>query len=220
LYYLQGRQYSFLEQLDEAQQALGRALAINPGFARAAIALGGVEIRRANQMEDDAARLAPDGPLAQAIDGQRRGLALAAANEDGYTLAVGRAALAQSLALLCISHFNIGQLAEAETACQEAAGQASQAIAFLETTQEQRLLAQAWLAQGMAHYGQNFVVAAAGDLTAATAETNAAIAAFEQCISLGDAAFFDQVLAEKVIDSACRPNLRDAQGRLTQLEGS
>jgi tetratricopeptide (TPR) repeat protein len=220
LFYLQGRQHLFLSQLDEAQQALDRALAINPDFARAAIALGGVDITRANQIEDDAARLAPDGPLVQAIDGQRRGLALAEAGEDGYTAAVGRIALAQSLGLLCISQFNVGQMTAAETTCEAAAGQASQAITFLETTQEHRLLAQAWLAQGLAHYGQNFVAAAKGEAAAATAETNAAIAAFEQCVSLGDVAFFDEVLTDKVIKDACRPNLQAAQGRLNQLEGS
>jgi tetratricopeptide (TPR) repeat protein len=220
LYYLQGRQHLFLRQLDEAQQVFSRALTVNPDFARAAVARGSVDAYRANQMEDSAARLAPDGPLAQAIDAQRQGLALAEAQADGYTAAVARIALAQSLDVLCISQLNIGQMAEAAGACAEAAATASQALAFLETTQEHRLLAQAWLAQGLARYGQNFIVAAVGDNAAARVETAAAIAAFEQCISLGDAASFDQVLRERVIAEACQPNLQAAQDRLLQLEGS
>lgn len=219
LYYLQGRQHLFLRQLDEAQQALQRALAINPDFARAAIALGGVDLLRANQMEEDAARLAQDGPLAQAIAAQRRGLALAEAAGDGYTAAVARIALAQSQDVLCISLFNVGQMADAGAACTEAAGHAGEAIAFLDAIQEHRLLAQAWLAQGLANYGQNFIAAAAGDIASAAADTHAAIAAFEQCISLGDVAFFDQALADRVIAEACQPNLQAAQNRLKQLEG-
>ncbi len=219
LYYFQGRQYLFLRQLDEAQAALERALALNPGFARASVALGGVQAWRANQLEDSAARLGPDGPLTQAIDAQRRGLALAEGQNDGYTAALARTALSQSLGVLCVSQFNLNQIPEAGAACAEAAGQASAAVAFLDATQEQRLLAQAWLAQGLAHYGQNFVAAAAGDSAAARAETEAAIAAFEQCINLGDAAFFDQTLRDKVIAQACQPNLSAARGRLTQLEG-
>ncbi len=218
LYYFQGRQHLFLRQLDEARSALERALALNPSFARASIALGGVSAFEANQIEDSAARLGPDGLLTQAIDAQRRGLALAEAQNDGYTGAVARTALAQSLGVLCISQFNVSLLAEAGAACAEAAAQANEAITFLETTQEQRLLAQAWLAQGLAHYGRNFVAAAAGDTAAAKVETEAAIAAFEQCISLGDVAFFDQTLRERVIDQACQPNLSAARGRLDQLE--
>jgi len=220
LYYLQGRQHLFLRHLDQAQQSLTRALSANPDFARAAIALGSVEAYRANQLEDSAARLAPDGPLAQAIDVQRHGLALAETQGDGYTAAVARIALAQSLDVLCISQLNANQLAAAADSCAEAAGTAGQALTFLETMQEHRLLAQAWLAQGLARYGQNFIVAAAGDHIAARVETEAAIAAFEHCINLGDAAFFDQVLRERVIAEACQPNLQAAQDRLRQLEGS
>jgi hypothetical protein len=76
------------------------------------------------------------------------------------------------------------------------------------------------LARGLARYGQNFIAAAAGDNAAARVETAAAIAAFEQCVNLGDAAFFDQVLREQVIAEACQPNLQAAQDRLIQLEGS
>lgn len=230
LYYLQGRQHFFLSQLNEgqidqgqldaAQQALTRALSVNPDFARAAVARGGVEAFRANALEDSAARLGPDGLLARAIDDQRRGLALAEAAGDGYSAALARTSLAQSLGVLCISQLNVGGMSEAEAACGEAVQQAGQALAFLETTAEQRLLAQAWLAQGLAHYGQNFVLAAAGDNAAARAETDAAIAAYQQCIALGDAAFFDQTLLDTVIAQACRPNLQRAQDRLTQLEGS
>jgi tetratricopeptide (TPR) repeat protein len=219
LYYLQGRQHLFLRQLDQAQQTLERALAVNPEFARAAIALGGVDALRANEMQDDAARLAPDGSLAQAIDAQRHGLALAETAGDGYTAAVARIALAQSLDVLCISLFNMGQMADAGASCTEAAGHAGEAITFLDATQEHRLLAQAWLAQGLADYGQNFIAAAAGDTAGASANTQAAIAAFGQCISLGDAAFFDQVLRDRVVAEACQPNLQAAQNRLTQLEG-
>jgi tetratricopeptide (TPR) repeat protein len=219
LYYLQGREHLFLRQLDEAQAAFARALAAKPDFARAAVALGSVEAYRANQLADSAARLAPDDPLARAIDAQRNGLALAERQGDGYTAAVARIALAQSLDVLCISQLNIGQMAKAQTACDEAAAQAGEAIAFLDKTQEHRLLAQAWLAQGLARYGQNFVVAATGDTAAARAEVDAAIAAFEQCIRLGDIAFFDQVLRERVIAEACQPNLQAAQDRLIQLEG-
>lgn len=218
LYYLQGRELLFLDDLAGAQEALQRSLAANPDFARAAVALGGVDLKRAHQMQDDAARLAPDAPLARAIEAQRRGLALAETAGDGYTAAVAATALAQSLGVRCIAHFNAGQLAEADAACNEAAQQANDALAVLGATQEQRLLAQAWLAQGLAHYGLNFVTAAAGDAAGARAETTAAIAAFEQCITLGDAAFFDQVLAEKVIAAACQPNLQAAQDRLEQLE--
>jgi tetratricopeptide (TPR) repeat protein len=219
LYYLQGREHLFLRQLDEAQQAFARALAASPDFARAAVALGSVEAYRANQLADSAARLEPDSPLRRAIDAQRSGLALAEAESDGYTAAVARIALAQSLDVLCISQLNVGQIAEAQTACSEAAAQAGDAIAFLDDIPEQRLLAQAWLAQGLAHYGQNFIVAAAGDSTAARVETEAAIAAFERCIGLGDATYFDQVLRERVIAEACQPNLQAAQDRLKQLEG-
>ncbi len=219
LYYLQGREHLFLRQLDEAQAAFARALAAKPDFARAAVALGSVEAYRANQLADSAARLAPDDPLARAIDAQRNGLALAERQGDGYTAAVARIALAQSLDVLCISQLNIGQMAKAQAACDEAAAQAGEAIAFLDKTQEHRLLAQAWLAQGLARYGQNFVVAATGDTAAARAEVDAAIAAFEQCIRLGDIAFFDQVLRERVIAEACQPNLQAAQDRLIQLEG-
>jgi tetratricopeptide (TPR) repeat protein len=219
LYYLQGREHLFLRQLDEAQQAFTRALAASPDFARAAVALGSVEAYRINELADSAARLAPDGPLARAIDAQRNGLGLADGQGDGYTAAVARIALAQSLDVLCISQFNAGQMAEAADACAEAADQAGEALAFLEATPEQRLLAQAWLAQGLARYGQNFIVAAAGDSVAAKVETEAAIAAFEQCVSLGDVAYFDQVLRERVIAEACQPNLQAAQDRLSQLEG-
>ena len=157
--------------------------------------------------------------MAQAIAAQRRGLALAEAQEDGYSAAVARIALAQSLDVLCISQFNVGQMAEAKTACAEAADEAGEALAFLDVSQEQRLLAQAWLAQGLAVLRPELHRGCGRRQRRCQGRETAAIAAFEQCINLGDAVFFDQVLQERVIAEACQPNLRAAQDRLKQLEG-
>ena len=218
LYFLQGREHLFLDQVADARTAFARAASINPSYARAEVALGSVDALVSNRQEQDAARIADDSALRQAIDAQQRAMAEAEGAGDSFTAALAKAALAQSLDVLCISYVNLGQLEQAANACTDALNYADDAVAYFMDSQENRLYGQALLSQGLAHFGMNYVNDANGARDQALADLNAAIAAFTQCIAQGELAPFDKVLQEKVIAAACQPGLAQVQGRLAQLQ--
>ncbi|MCB0231438.1 MAG: hypothetical protein KDH90_20355, partial [Anaerolineae bacterium] len=218
LYFLQGREHLFLDQVDDARTAFARAASINPSYARAEVALGSVDALVSNRQEQDAARIADDSALRQAIDAQQRAMAEAEGAGDSFTAALAKAALAQSLDVLCISYVNLGQLEQAANACTDALNYADDAVAYFMDSQENRLYGQALLGQGLAHFGMNYVNDANGARDQALADLDAATAAFTQCIAQGELAPFDKVLQEKVIAAACQPGLAQVQGRLAQLQ--
>lgn len=218
LYFLQGREHLSLRQLDDAQAAFAQAVALNPTYARASVALGSVDAVKSNDQEDSAAQLAAGSLLQKAIEVQQAGLISAAAAGDDFTAALARAALAQSLDVTCIAAINVGQLDDAAKTCQQALNNADQAVAYFAQTQEYRLFAQALLGQGLAHLGLTYVNDAGGDRTQALAEAKAAQTALNQCIAQGNLAPFDKALHDKVIANACQPSLAQVQGRLAELQ--
>ncbi|MEZ4767927.1 MAG: hypothetical protein R2844_05810 [Caldilineales bacterium] len=218
LYFLQGREHLFLDQYDAARSAFDRAATINPSYARAEVALGSVNSVIANKEETDAERVADDSALRQAIDAQQRGISEAQSAGDAFTAALAKAALAQSLDVLCISHLNLGQIEQAANSCQDALNIASEAVVYFSETQENRIYAQALLGQGLAHFGLNYVSDARGDREQALADLAAAEDAFTACIAQGPLAEFDKVLQKDVVADACQPGLAQVQGRLKQLQ--
>ena len=218
LYFLQGREYLFLEQYDDARTAFARAAAINPAYARAEVALGSVNAVVSNKQEADAERVADGSALRQAIDAQQQGISAAEAGNDAFTAALAKAALAQSMDVLCISQLNLGQIEQAANACQDALNIANEAVAYFSDTQENRIYAQALLGQGLAHFGLNYVSDAGGDREQALADLTAAESAFQACIDQGPLAEFDKVLQNSVIGKGCQEGLSQVQDRREQLQ--
>ncbi len=81
LYYLMARQALFLKRYDEAEAFATQALHSNPDHPRALVVLGGVGVRRAQEMPANQS-LAEAGPLDQADAAYARAVTLAAASAD------------------------------------------------------------------------------------------------------------------------------------------
>lgn len=199
LYFFLGREHLILGNVDQAQGYFEKAVAVNPGYARAQVGLGSVFARRARETADPALRLQEPGFLSQALDRQEQGVALAVAAEEPVLEAVGRTALAKSYRLLGQTHYELDQLDAAAAALEQAIVEAKQATQLLAASQEYRLLAQAQETLGAAYLQQANLLQRAGRLAEARERAELAQQAYEACLAAGQSAPFDEFLQQVVI---------------------
>jgi tetratricopeptide (TPR) repeat protein len=93
LYYLLSRQALFLKRYDEAEGFATRALASNPAYPRAYVVLGGVGVRRAQELSAFQS-LAEAGPLDQADAAYAKAVELATASDDRRMELIARLGMA------------------------------------------------------------------------------------------------------------------------------
>ena len=93
LYYLMARQALFLKRYDEAEAFARQALASNPAYPRAFVVLGGVGVRRAQDLPV-LESLAASGPLDQADAAYARAVELATASDDRRMELIARLGMA------------------------------------------------------------------------------------------------------------------------------
>ena len=93
LYYLMARQALFLKRYDEAEGFATQALASNPAYPRAYVVLGGVGVRRAQELSVFQS-LAEAGPLDQADAAYAKAVELATAADDRRMELIARLGMA------------------------------------------------------------------------------------------------------------------------------
>lgn len=199
LYFFLGREHLILGDVDAAQGYFEKAVAVNPGYARAQVGLGSVFARRARETVDPAARLQAPGFLSQAFYRQEQGVALAVAAQEPVLEAVGRTALAKSYRLLGQTYYELDQLDAAVAALEQAIVEAEQATQLLAASREYRLLAQAQETLGAAYLQQANLWQRAGRLDEARTRAELARQAYQACIDQGRQALFDEFLQQVVI---------------------
>jgi tetratricopeptide (TPR) repeat protein len=203
LYFFTGREELFLGQSENAEASFRQALAIDPHYARAQVGLGSSFLQRARAVEPEA-RLEEPKYLAQALEGHRRGLELALMAEDRLVEAVARIALAKSYRLLGETHYFLDAYDEADRLFNLVISEVDLVIPLLADSQQYRLLAQAYEAQGAAYLQQGDILRRQQELEASRARFELAQVAYQKCIDQGDSAFFDEILRGKVIEQGCQ----------------
>lgn len=218
LYFLLGRSALFLHQDDAAEAYFQQALADDPHHVRSLLGLGTTYLQRARGLSH-VERRQPPFYLQKAIETHQQALALAQAAHDPFMVALARLALAKSYRL---QGSTAGQLAEYDDARRAFAATQSeldQALAYLLTTKQVRLIAQAYEARGAAYYQQAQVSSNQADVQASKAEYEAAQTAYALCIAQGEKAPEDQLLQSQIIEQSCRVNYTKAAEQLGRLEG-
>ncbi|HEY4691690.1 MAG TPA: hypothetical protein VIK33_20445, partial [Anaerolineae bacterium] len=231
-YFFMGRAALFLSQQktdaqdiasleQEAQEAFGQALAINPDYARAHIGLGSLYFARAQRVPPDQRLAMPE--LAQTIAEYETALSLASQSpaeiEILATLALGTAHRLEGEALL-----HAGQYAEADRAYDMAIEQIQASLDHLTDTKQFRLIGQAYLALGTAYFQKAETGVRQDDTTGSRALFEEARRAFAQCIAQEDLARAagvgeDKILTQTIIAEKCVPNERNAEEALSNAGG-
>jgi tetratricopeptide (TPR) repeat protein len=217
LYFFIGREELFLGRADQAEAAFRHALAIEPDYARAEVALGSSFRQRAQAIPPEE-RLKPPNYLQQALDHHRRGLELALAAQDPIIEAVAHIALAKSYGLMGETQIFLNAYAEANRYFDLALGEVQPAIPMLKDTRQYRLMAQAYEAQGAAYLQQGLILRGQGKTAESRARLELARTAYQSCIDQGDKAFYDQILRQQVIEQGCQRYMNVTQERLQKLD--
>jgi tetratricopeptide (TPR) repeat protein len=217
LYFLIGREALFLGHTDQAEQALLRAVAINPEYARGQAALGSTYYILA-QATPPSDRLRPPVYLQMAEERHQLAVQLAGRQGDGLVEALARVALAKSYRLRAETAYLADQFDEARRAFTLVDEQLAQAIPVLQAIHQYRLLAQAYETQGAARLQEADIARRAGDRQQAVAMLDQARSAYLRCIDQGKADELDQLLDDLIVDQYCRPNLATVDRVKEQLE--
>jgi tetratricopeptide (TPR) repeat protein len=218
LYFFIGREELFLEQSEEAEASFRKALEIEPGYARAQVALGSTYRQRAQTVKPEE-RLEEPNYLERALVNHTKGLELALATEDSVIEAVARISLAKSYRLLGETHYFLDDYDEANRYFDLAVAEVEQAVPLLADTRQYRLLAQAYEAQGAAYLQQADILRRGQAIEESRANFELAKTAYQQCIEQGDKAFFDEILREEVIAQGCQRYHDVATEYVQKLEG-
>jgi tetratricopeptide (TPR) repeat protein len=202
LYYFEGRAALFMDFYDEAEAALHKALASNPAYARAQIALGSVYLDIAQTLESPQQRLAEPRNLDQAVASYQQALDLAHQANEPLTEVIARLALAQAYRLQAGTYHALGDDDQANSLFDQAIQDLHLVVDPLATAGQYRLLAQAYSALGAAYTQQAQLRQVRGDLQASKGGYQAALQAYTSCIAQGDRAPEDDILRADIIDHA------------------
>jgi tetratricopeptide (TPR) repeat protein len=216
LYFFIGREELFLGHSEQAEADFRHALAIEPSYARAEVALGSSFRQRAQAIPPEE-RLKQPNYLQQALDHHRRGLELAMSTQDPLIEAVAHIALAKSYRLMGETQLFLDAYAEANRSFDLALGEVQQAVPLLKDTRQYRLLAQAYEAQGAAYLQQGLILQGQGKTAESRAHLEMARSAYQSCIDQGDKAFYDQILRQQVIEQGCQRYMSVTQEHLQKL---
>jgi tetratricopeptide (TPR) repeat protein len=226
LYFFIGRSALFLGRYGEAEEALLKALQIDPDYARAQIVLSSVGFRRVESLLHN-----PEEPLTeedmrgaivqveQTIDGYRKAVDLAQGSHDPLIGIIARLALASAYRLQGEIYFWLQDDAEAVRFLDLAINEIAPVLQPLAEARQHRILAQAHLSLGAAYTQKAEILRRQGDLGASRALYEQARAAYARCIEQGASAPEDDILRSAIVEESCRPWEKYAEEALTTLEG-
>ena len=193
-----------LQRLDAARAAFGRAVELNPRYARAWSALAGTYYQRA-QMLDRPRRLGTDD-LAQALRAYQSAIAAAQASQDRAAEAEARLALALACWLQADAFLYLPRpdTAATEAALDRAEREVAAGAALIEPAQN-RLLGFAAMARGTIGYERAQIRLRAKDKPSARDLFQRARDDYARCIAAGQADPGDQFLQRQIIAKTCAP---------------
>ncbi|MEZ4616470.1 MAG: hypothetical protein R2867_13340 [Caldilineaceae bacterium] len=215
LYFFIGREELFLNNFVEAEANLRHALALNPTYTRAQIALGSTLLKQARAVAP-ADRLREPSLLLQALNDHLHGLELAAQEGDPLLINLANLALAKGYRLLGETYYaqqNVSQARRFFALTREKVDQVAEPLLAM---RQYRLAAQAYEAAGAANLQEGVLLQQQGDRAAAHRLLTAAIATYQSCIDQEQQAF-DEFLQTTVVDAGCRTYYKEATTRLASL---
>ena len=199
-----------------AEDAARRALAIQPGYVRAQVVLGGVYLARAQRLPPTERLLEPSA-LNLAITNYEQAVAQAAQGEDLFLQSVAHLALATALRTQGQTYYLTDELTQANQAFDQATALLDTVIQPLTDAKQYRLLAQAYQVQGAAYWQQADVYRQQSDAIGQKERLTQARTAFAACVEQGVQVPFDQILHEEVIAKSCQPAQADVEQALQAL---
>jgi len=191
----------------EAQQAFENSINSNPDYARPHVGLGSVYYLQALDTQPLSALLHSSDALRTAFDEYNRALALAKQSADRQAETLATYSLGTAFYLQAGAYRSDGQIDAADEAFRQAIDTFDAVIASLRATNQQRLLGQAYQAQGTAYKESAKMWAEQGDQSRAATLVALARQSLDQCIALGDDSQ-DEVLLELIIRDLCVPQRR------------
>ena len=204
LYFFTGREQLTLGQSEAAADSFRRALALDPDYLRAEVALGSTYLQQTFAITQAVDRLREPSVLAQAQTHHERGVELAAQTEDAVLKAVAHISLAKTYRVSGETYYALSDYAQAEDFFNLALAEAEKALLLLNDSPQYRLLAQSYEVQEMAHLQQAVIRHAQGDTVARDAHLVQAETARDDCAAQGEKSPLDEFLREKVIEQSCR----------------
>jgi len=228
LYFFIGRSALFLGRYEEAEEALERALQINPTYARAQIVLAGVDFRRVVsflQSHDEEHPLQTEdmeqaiNDMEQAIDKYQKGLELAQESHEPLIEIIGRLTLAQAYRLEGQAYFWLQDDVKANRFFELAIEEINPVLEPLADAEQHRILAQAYESLGAAYTQQAEILRKQEDVARSRALYEKARAAWAGCIDQEKKAPEDDILRSAIIAESCRPWDKFVEEALLTLDG-
>jgi tetratricopeptide (TPR) repeat protein len=202
LYFFIGRQELFLDDVVAAEAAFRHALAINPTYARAQVALGSALWKQAFAVPPTE-RFQPPNLLLQALDNHVKGLELAAKAQEPLVINLANLALAKTYRLLGETYFHLDQSEQARHFFDISRQKVTQVIEPLKTANQFRLLAQAYEVEGAAYLQEGVLLLEENKLGEAGKLLEQAKIAYQHCVEQGRE-IVDKVLETEVIGEGCQ----------------
>ncbi len=207
LYYLMARQTLFLKRYAEAEGLVTQALASNPAYPRAYVVLGGVGVRRAQELPLFQS-LAEAGPLDQADAAYTKAVELATAADDRRMELIARLGMAGG-------HVTRGNLLfglntpeddpEAARWLEQVVAETRPLLAPLDEIRQYRLLAQAYSYLGIAAWRLAALAERQNDPERARGLYVQARDALAACEDQVKRLPEDRTLAESIVAGSCTP---------------
>jgi tetratricopeptide (TPR) repeat protein len=218
LYYLMARQALFLKRYDEAEAFAMQALQSNPDYARAQVVLGGVGVRRAQEMPANQS-LTASGPLDQADAAYARAVTLAAASTDRRMELIARLGMAGGHVTRGNTLFGLNTPEDGTEAArwlEQVVAETRPLLAPLDEIKQYRLLAQANSYLGIAYWRLGALADRQGDGGRARELLLQARDALAACEDLAKLSPEDKTLTETIIAGTCQPAKQEVEKSLSQ----
>jgi tetratricopeptide (TPR) repeat protein len=217
LYFFIGQEELLLGNDDSAEDYFRKALAIEPQYARSLIGLGSVFFNRSQKLSP-AERLNTDF-IQQAIENFDQARQAAPDSPWPPTEEIALTALGLAYRLQGETFNALDRFDESDQAFDQAADVLNQAIALLETGNQPRFLAHAYLSLGATYQAQANLRLRQGQTDDGVAFLTRALASYQQCIAQANAAPLDKVLTQYYVDERCKPYQAQVQKDLVSLGG-
>ncbi|MFN8488259.1 MAG: hypothetical protein U0350_11740 [Caldilineaceae bacterium] len=218
LYFFISREALFLKQDKDAETAARKALSINPHYVRAEIVLGSVYALRAQRLPPEA-QLKEPSDLAQALTTYAKAVDLAGQTQDLLMQSIAQLALASALRSEAQVYYVTKDLAKANATYAKAIADLQPLIPRLTTTQQYRLLGQAYAYLGIAYFQQSDVYRQQGNRANQKQQLEQARTAFANCTEQEKNAPLDQLLKTEIIAKVCQPQQINVENALHQAAG-
>lgn len=219
LYFFIGREALFLGQLDEAIANFERALAIQPDYARAQIALGSALLKRAMAMPP-AERFTSPSDLEAALAAHEAGLALARQSSEPLMEQLAHLALAKSYRLYGETYAHLDDDVEARRYLALTRQEVATVTAPLTAADQYRLVAQAYETEGASYLQEADILFRQQQLDESKTMLDKAKVAYQNCIDQGRRVVADEVLTGQVIEQGCRRYAAVTEAYLDRLKAN